>query len=223
MGGLGTVVGLKARDNGLWLLNNSDFGNANKESALIHYDLATAKQIRKYPVIGAGHSFNDLAFGPAGDSYLTDTRAGAVWHLANGASDLTRLNGHFEFANGVTLSADGSLLYVSTFPDEISVVDLKTRAVVPIPRPANLCLATIDGPCFHHGTLIAIQNAFMTPRVVRLILSHDPRAIKRFEVLERRNPLFDGITTGVIAGSDFFSIWRIFRTIRRQVTARSRC
>jgi hypothetical protein len=44
----------------------------------------------------------------------------------------------------------------------------------------------------------------MSPRVVRLILGRDLRAIKRFEVLERRNPLFDGVTTGVIAGSDFF-------------------
>jgi hypothetical protein len=44
----------------------------------------------------------------------------------------------------------------------------------------------------------------MTPRVVRLRLTHDLRAIERFEVLERRNPLFDGVTTGVVAGDDFF-------------------
>jgi hypothetical protein len=127
-----------------------------------------------------------------------------VWHLANGGGDLTRLSGHFEAANGVTLSADGGLLYVSTFPDGISVLDLKTDAVVPIARPNNLCLATIDGLYFHRGALIAIQNAFMTPRVVRLILGRDPRSIKRFDVLERRNPLFEGVTTGVIAGRRFF-------------------
>ena len=44
----------------------------------------------------------------------------------------------------------------------------------------------------------------MTPRVVRLILTRDLRAIERFDVLERRNPLFEGVTTGVFAGSDFF-------------------
>ena len=44
----------------------------------------------------------------------------------------------------------------------------------------------------------------MSPRVVRLILIHDLHAIERFEVLERRNPLFDGITTGVIDGDDFY-------------------
>jgi streptogramin lyase len=199
VGGLGTVVGLKAHGKGLWVLNNSD-----RESALIHYDLASAEVVRKYSIIGAGHNFNDLAFAPAGDVYLTDTRAGAVWHLANGAADLTRLPGRFEAANGIALSADGGLLYVSTFPDGISVVDLKTRAATPIAHPDKLCLATIDGLYFHRGALIAIQNGFMTPRVVRLILTRDLRAIQRFDVLERRNPLFEGVTTGVFAGTYFF-------------------
>jgi hypothetical protein len=44
----------------------------------------------------------------------------------------------------------------------------------------------------------------MSPRVVRLVLSLDLRAIERFEVLERRSPLFDGVTTGVVVGGDFF-------------------
>ncbi len=198
-GGLGTVLGLKAHGTGLWLLSNSD-----KESALIHYDLASARVVRKYSVVGPGHAFNDLAFAPTGDVYLTDTRAGAVWHLATGSTDLTKLPERFEFANGVTLSPDGSLLYVSTFPDGIIVVDLKTYVAIPIARPTDLCLATIDGLYFHRGALIAIQNGFMTPRVVRFALSRDLRAIERFEVLERRNPLFEGVTTGVVVGHDFF-------------------
>jgi hypothetical protein len=40
--------------------------------------------------------------------------------------------------------------------------------------------------------------------VVQLALARDLGAIKRFDVLERRNPLFDGITTGVFVGRDFF-------------------
>lgn len=197
--GLGTVLGLKAHGSGLWVLSNSD-----KESALIHYDLATARVIRKYTATGSGHNFNDLAIAPSGDVYLTDTRAGAVWHLAKSAAALTKLPERFEFANGITLSPDASLLYASTFPDGITIMDLKTNAATPIARPANLCLATIDGLYFHRGALLAIQNAFMTPRVVRLTLTRDLRGIERFEVLERRNPLFEGVTTGVIAGAEFF-------------------
>jgi hypothetical protein len=199
VGGLGTVLGLKVHGSGLWLLNNAD-----KESALIHYDLASARVIRKYAVAGSGHVFNDLAIATSGDVYLTDTRAGAVWHLANGAADLTRFPGRFESANGITLSPDERLLYVSTFPDGITIVDLKTHTATPIARPAGLCLAAIDGLYFHAGTLIAIQNGFMTPRIARFSLSRNLRIIEEFVILERQNPLFEGVTTGVIAGDEFF-------------------
>jgi hypothetical protein len=155
-------------------------------------------------VTGSGHSFNDLAIASTGDVYLTDTRAGAVWRLAHGADHLTRAPNRFDFANGIALSAEGNLLYVSTFPDGITLIDLKTNLARPIGRGSGLCLAAIDGLYFYRGALIAIQNGFMTPRVVRLGLSPDLRAIERFDVLERRNPLFEGITTGVVVGDEFF-------------------
>jgi sugar lactone lactonase YvrE len=197
--GLGVVLGLKVHGDGLWLLNNSD-----RESSLIHYELATARVRHTYKVTGAGHNFNDLAIGRDGEIYLTDTSAGAIWHLAKGSAELTRLPGQFPFANGITVSPDSKLLYVSTFPDGVNVIDLKTGSSGTVAHPADLCLATIDGLYFHKGALIAIQNAYMSPRVVRLHLTRDLRAIDRFEVLERRNPLFEGVTTGVIAGSDLF-------------------
>jgi SMP-30/Gluconolactonase/LRE-like region len=197
--GLGIVLGLKAQGKELWVLSNSD-----KESALVRYDIASGAVVRRYAVGGPGHNFNDLVIAPSGDVYLTDTRASAVWRLPKGGADLTRLPGRFEFANGIALSPESSQLYVATYPDGITVLDLKTQAAAPIPRPANLCLATIDGLYFHRGALIAIQNAFMSPRVVRFTLTRDFRAIEQFEVLERRNPLFDGVTTGVLVGGDFF-------------------
>jgi hypothetical protein len=96
------------------------------------------------------------------------------------------------------------MLYVSTFPEGLMVVDLRTNEVQAVARPGDLCLATIDGLYFYRGALIAIQNALMSPRVVRLRLRKDLRGIAGFEVLERRNPLFDGVTTGVIVGKELF-------------------
>ena len=75
---------------------------------------------------------------------------------------------------------------------------------MPMVHPEELCLATIDGLYFHDGALSAIQNGFMAPRVVRLVLTHDLRAIDHFRVLERRNPVFEGITTGVVVRGEFF-------------------
>jgi hypothetical protein len=197
--GLGVVLGLKIHDGRLWLLNNAD-----RESALIVYDLASARAIHKYTAAGAGHLFNDLAMATHGDLYLTDTRSAAVWRLSRGAAGLTRVPGRFQAANGIALSPDERLLYVSNFPDGITIVDRKTGAAAPIARPAGLCLGAIDGLYFHRGSLIAIQNGFLTPRIARLALSRDRRAIERFEILERRNPLFDGVTTGVVVGDEFY-------------------
>jgi hypothetical protein len=156
-------------------------------------------------VKGAGHLLNDIEIAPSGDVYVTDTRAGTVWRLpANGATELTPIPGRFTFANGLALSPEADLLYVSAWPDGILVVDLKDGAAAPIARPNGLSLAGIDGLYFHRGSLIAIQNAFMVPRVIRLTLTKDMHAIAKSEVLERRHPLFDGVTTGVIAGREFF-------------------
>jgi hypothetical protein len=182
--GLGVVLGLKVHGDGLWL------SNSDRESALIHYDLASGRTVRSYKVTGASHSFNDLAIAPSGEVYLTDTPAGVVWHLANDAAELVRLPGRFEFANGIALSSEAKLLFISTFPDGISVVDLKTHSAIPIARPTNVCLANIDGLYFRRGALIAIQNGFMSPRIVRLNLTHDLSAVEGFQVLEPRNPLF---------------------------------
>lgn len=66
-----------------------------------------------------------------------------------------------------------------------------------MPR-SNRCLY------FYNGTLSAIQNGFMTPRIARFSLSHKLHAIERLEILERRNPPFEGVTTGVVAGDEFF-------------------
>jgi hypothetical protein len=44
----------------------------------------------------------------------------------------------------------------------------------------------------------------MTHRVVRYRLTKDLNNIESFEVLERRNPLFEGITTGVMADGAFY-------------------
>jgi hypothetical protein len=195
---LGVVLGLKVFGGGLWVLSNLE-----KESALVQFELASGRLVRRYAVSGA-HNFNDLAFAASGDVYLTDTRAGAVWELKHEGGELTRISGEFGHANGIAVSGDGRMLYVSTFPEGLMVADLKTKEVRAVARPGDLCLATVDGLYFYRGALIAIQNALMSPRVVRLRLRKDLRGIEGFEVLERRNPLFDGVTTGVIVGNELY-------------------
>jgi sugar lactone lactonase YvrE len=200
--GLGTVLGLKVDPvtKTLWATSNS-----SNESGLFHYDLASGKLIRKFTLTGA-HIFNDLVVTEAGDVFVTDTRAGAVYRLRNTIGDLEVLPGAEKLpaANGIALSPDQTRLYLASFGDGISLVDPASGKTRPIARPPNICLAYIDGLYAYRRSLIAIQNGPMTPRVVRLHLDNSRDRIVRLEVLERRNPIFDGVTTGVLTGRDFY-------------------
>jgi sugar lactone lactonase YvrE len=192
--GLGEVLGLKVQNGTLWAASSSD---------LFHYEIPSGKLIRKYT---GGRLFNDLAINKQGDVFVTDTKAGAVYWISHATDRLQPLNAalKIEAANGIALSDDGRKLYVAGFPEGITVVDLPSGTFHPISHPANLCLATIDGLAFYKDSLIAIQNGVMTHRVARYHLTPDLNAVDRFEILDRRNPLFEGITTGAIANGAFY-------------------
>jgi sugar lactone lactonase YvrE len=201
--GLGSVLGLKVDPRGgtLWVTSNGE-----QQSGLFHYDLEAGRLRRKH-VLEGQHLFNDLAIDLNGNVFVTDTRAGAVYWIASGSDKLERYTtAAFPSANGIAVAPDGKQVYVAEFGDGISVIDTASRKSRPLGHPKDLCLGTIDGLYFYRDSLIAIQNGIMNPRVARFYLDSHRRTITGFDVLERRNPLFDSITTGVIAGDDFFYI-----------------
>jgi hypothetical protein len=204
-GGLYEVRGVQAdpRDRTVWAASNSA-----GESGLFHFEAPTGELIRKYTLsrVPDGHLFNDLAISSQGDVYVTDSRAGTVYWLsaATGRLEVFDPKLKVESANGIALSSDDKTLYVAGFPDGITVVDIASKSSHAIGHPADLCLGTIGGLSYFNGSLIAIQNGVMTPRVVRYRLTADLKDIAGFDVLERRNPIFDGIATGAIADGAYY-------------------
>jgi len=202
--GLDQVLGMKVdpKTRTLWAASSS-----KGQSGLFHYDLQTGRLVRKY-VLEGNHLFNDLVVTSAGDVYVTDSNAGALYwisHAADAAAEL--LPGtKFDFTNGIAISADEKKLYVSAWPAGISVVDLPARTVKPLAHASNVTLAGIDGLYTFGGDLIAIQNAAMFSRVVRLRLVHGEDRVERLDVLERRHPLHQIPTTGAVAGRQFYYI-----------------
>ena len=186
----------------LWTTSNTENG-----ASLRRYSLASGKLIRSYPLLGR-HLFNDLVVSSNGEVYVTDTREGSVYKLAGESSGLARLApGHvFTSANGIALSPDETTLFVASFGDGVAVVDLASQSARPLPPPADVCLGYIDGLYAIKGSLIAIQNGPVIPRIVRFALTSDSRKIAGMKVLERRNPLFDGLTTGALIGDQFYYV-----------------
>ncbi len=202
--GQGYVLGLKIdkHSNTLWATSNTD-----NEASLRQYDIQTGKLIRTARIAGK-HVFNDIALSSTGVVYVADTAAGAVYKIDSQTTKLQQVapDHTFTAANGIAISPDEETLYVSVWGDGIDAVDLKSGSVIPVQHPATVCLAYIDGLYATKNNLIAIQNGPMSPRIVQFRLSADGRNILGMTILERRNPLFNGLTTGALVKGQLYYI-----------------
>ena len=198
------VLGIKIDKHSgtLWATSN----RANQAS-LRQYDLQTGK-LRRTTHIEGKHVFNDLALASSGAVFVTDTTGNAVYELDTQTSALRRIASDHTFtaANGIAISPDEKMLYVSAWGDGLDEIDLESGSATPVQHPAKVCLAYIDGLYATKDSLIAIQNGPMTPRVVQFRLNADGRSIPGMTTLERRNPLFDGITTGALVGGQLYYV-----------------
>ena len=203
--GIGSVLGMKVdpRTNTLWANSLSN----TEGSGVFHYDLATGRLLKKY-VLPADLLFNDLDVTSRGDLFVTATRAQALYWISakTGKLEEWRPGLKLRDANGIALSSDQKRLFIATFPDGVTVIDLESGAVRGLAHPASVTLAAIDGLYFHRNSLIAVQNGCIAHRVARFFLNPALDSVEKAEVLERGNPLFDLPTTGAVAGDTFYFV-----------------
>jgi sugar lactone lactonase YvrE len=116
--------------------------------------------------------------------------------------------------NGIAVARDGRALFVASWHD-VYRVELPSLTVKPLPKPKNVASGCFDGLYTFGADLVGIQNCVhATGRVVRLHLDERGERIERATVLESYNPLFDGITTAVIAADQLFLVANVqFRKI----------
>ncbi|HWM91091.1 MAG TPA: hypothetical protein VN493_10015 [Thermoanaerobaculia bacterium] len=206
--GIWDVLGLKvdpARRT-LWACSGAgpSSGELDGTSSLFRYDLATGKYLGRYDLPGRPHLCNDIALGREGELFFTDSKGGILYRLRPQDAEYRMETlvgpGTFIYPNGIAISPGLSKLFVADFKKGLSIVNLATGQVRPLPHPERVHIAGIDGLYFHRGSLIAVQNSAGTDRVVRFRLNAALDAIESEEVLESRNPLFDIPTTGVLVG-----------------------
>ena len=144
-----------------------------------------------------------MTIGSAGDLYVSDSRSGAVFHLAPDASQLERIDPPGEFASPQqpALSADETTLYVADYTRGIAAITLATRALAWLQPNADIALSGIDGLKVHGGSFIAVQNGTRPPRIVRMSLD-----LKQYEVLEANWPGLGEPTHGTIVGNRYLFV-----------------
>jgi DNA-binding beta-propeller fold protein YncE len=210
--GLWTVLGLKvdAKRRILWAASAADGreGPAAGSSALLAFEIPSGALRARHVLDGTPrkHLWNDLAVTTAGDVFVTDSEAGAVYRLAPGGGSLEEWlpADTFAYPNGIALDPEEKRLYVADFAKGLSIVEIATKKVRPVFHPRAVTLHAIDGLSSFRGSLVAIQNGPGMERVARLFLDPAGERVTGIQVIESRNPDFDLPTTGAVAEGDYY-------------------
>lgn len=155
------------------------------------------------PVIPGGHVLGDLAIGPNGDVFMTDSNEPVLYRLAPGSDSLVAFrHSLFRSLQGIAPTPDGRAAYVADYSHGILRLDLATGTVLRVADAPGSVSLGCDGIAWHRGAIVAIQNGVAPARVIRFTLSSDGTRFTNAEVLDR-NPLADEPTIGTIAGDEF--------------------
>lgn len=189
-------------DHSIWCA--TDPGEKNR-SEIVHFG-QNGKLLERYTAPGTGsHDLNDLLLRGNTEIFVTDTEGNKVYRFDRRSHTFKVLNlGRPVFyPNGITLSDDGSVLYVA---DGLGIIRLdlrsnNTRDVKPAPHDT---LAGIDGLYWYKGSLVGVQYGTGAFRVMQWKLSPDGVEVTSSVVLERGTDLVRDPTTGAILNGSFF-------------------
>jgi sugar lactone lactonase YvrE len=206
-------MGIDPKRRTLWVaseaipqMNGAREGDPPK-SALFEFDLDTGKLRREHlpPASANPPYFDDLTVAADGRVYVNDGRTPRIYALDPGRGELAVFleTDAMRGTQGLAAAPDGKALYVSDYGG-LYRIDVATRAVAPIPVPADLALSGIDGLVYADGRLVAIQNGIEPHRVLLLELAPGGAQIAHGRILEMNNPHFDEPTLGTVVGGALY-------------------
>ncbi|MSU65543.1 MAG: hypothetical protein EXS38_05460 [Opitutus sp.] len=183
-------------------------------AALAEFDLGTGAVRRVVPVVRKSgdqqsHVLGDLALGPDGSVFATDSGGPVLWRLGPGQSSLESLieNPEFMSLQGIVVLPGGRLI-VSDYVSGLLVIDPQSREVRRLVAPPGTTVAGIDGLALApNGEMLAIQNGLRPNRVLRISLDAEAENITNVAVLESGHITMAAPSLGCLAtAGDFFYV-----------------
>jgi len=174
-------------------------------AALIRVRLRDGVIERRWDIASPGpHTLGDLAVGPTGDVFVTDSDQPVVYRLRAGRDTLERVTHPlFRSLQGIAPRPDGRVVYVADYSHGILRVDLATSAVERLEDAPHSTSLGCDGIVWDRGAIIAVQNGVSPARIMRFVLDSSGRHIVSADVLDRNSAIADEPTIGTIAGGEF--------------------
>lgn len=228
--GLDAVLGIRidAKNRLLWatssaLPNMAGFKKEDKgRTGVFAYHLDTGKLVKKYTLNeGPDHHFDDVAFHPGGDVYVSDARQ--VYRINSKSDKLEPFykDEGFLSLQGLAFCDNGLKMFAADWTTGLYLIDVEAKKrIAKVSHPEDISLKGIDGLYYQEesNSLIAIHNGLNPMRVMQYYLSPDFAKVVRVKSIEWANPHFNEPTLGVIvnigSGNEFYylanSQWRCY-------------
>lgn len=178
---------------------------------LIKIDLTNGRILARYaPEGGDRRNFGDVAMGPDGTVYVSDSIFGDVYRLRPGADALELLvpAGRFGSPQGMAVTPDGAALVIADYSSGLHRIDLATGVVTAIRGTDADTLLAIDMLQRSGDCLIVVQNGVSPQRVLRLHMDAGFSAVTGVEVLAANLDGIDEPAGGTLKGDDLVFVAR---------------
>jgi sugar lactone lactonase YvrE len=210
--GLGGVLGLHVDGARrlLWAVSNPlPMKDGQGTTALFAFDLDTGalRHTLTPPAAGEAGFMNDVALGPRGEIFASATGSGTVYVADGPAGPLRPLFAPDTLSgpNGLAFCEEAGVLLVA-HDVGLAAVDAKTGGVRDVQKAPGQAIGSFDGIALRGRTLVGVQNGLGAPRVVRVELDGQAKAVTSLRVLEAMSPALELPTTGVLVGDSFYVV-----------------
>ena len=202
----------------IWIASGTFSTTPDPDSAfhgLIALDRITLEERRRVP-LGPGASIADIAVGPDGRVYGSDSIGGGVYFatITDNAMRTFIAPGTFRSPQGIAVRPDNFALYISDYRYGLAQVIMRSRHVYRMRAAEPMALDGVDGLWLHGNELIAVQNGLSPHRISAFALGEGIGVIASQRVLEFANPAWTEPLGGAITDGGLYYIgdgqWDIY-------------
>ena len=204
-GGFMWGLGIKFSDDGhlLWACSADGKG----QTALFAIDHSAGQIVKRY-TNNSARFLNDLVLLKDGRIFITDTELGAVFVLQNDSLQLFVKDEQLQWANGITATPDGIMLFAASGRYGVQKIDVSTRAIRSATDNKRTDYA-IDGMVLHgHHLYAAIgwpQDSIEQHRILRYSFD-DAFNYKKADTLSIHQPWLQCPTTLALYNHQLFAL-----------------
>lgn len=232
---MSSVLGVRVDTarNALWITTSPvraspDFARGDtSDASLIRVRLSDGRIQRRWTLapIRGDHALGDLAIGPRGDVFVTDSNDPLLYRLRPGADTLESIRDpRFHSLQGLAPTPDGRFLIVADYSHGLLRVDLQRANVVRLDDAPHSTSLGCDGIAWDRGAIVAVQNGVTPNRVMRFVLDSTWSRIARADVLDQNWRIADEPTIGAVVGGEFVYVansqWEKFDDAGRRIAGK---